>query len=127
MGGETSFTGRKNPLQILNIKYLAYIESKGKTQALEATIAFSKKDETGVHPHNDDPMVITIRCGEWEIKRVLVNQGNSTNILYWEALERLHLNLGDLKPFKGLLVGFSREHVQVKGYITMKTTYGEHD
>lgn len=31
--------------------------------------------------------------------------------MYYEAFERLHLNLDDLKPFKSLLFGFSKEKV----------------
>lgn len=88
-------------------------------------ISFSGKELTNIHPHNDDPVVITIICDKWEIKRVLVDQGSSTNILYWEAFETIHLDLEDLIPFKGSLVGFYVVQVQVKGYITLKTTFGE--
>lgn len=38
---------------------------------------FSKKDATGIHPHNNDSMVIIVKCKDWEIKRVLVDQGSS--------------------------------------------------
>lgn len=48
-------------------------------------IPFSKKDATGIHPHNDVRMVITVRCDEWETKRVLVDQGSYANIIYWDA------------------------------------------
>lgn len=54
-----------------------------------------------------------------------VDQGSSINILYWEAFERLRLDLKDLKPFKVSLVGFSGEQIQVKGYIMLKITFRE--
>lgn len=54
--------------------------SKGETQALKATIAFCEKD--GIHPHNDDHMVIIIKCDEWDIKIVLIDQENSVDIMY---------------------------------------------
>lgn len=47
--------------------------------------------------------------------------------MYWEAFEGLRLDPGDLKSFKGSLDGFSGEHVQKKGYITMNTTFREKD
>lgn len=33
-------------------------------------------------------MVITVRCNNWEIQRVLIYQGRSVNILYWDTFER---------------------------------------
>lgn len=40
----------------------------------EATIIFLEKDAVGIHPHNDDP-AITVKCEDWEIKKVMVDQG----------------------------------------------------
>lgn len=44
-------------------------------------ITLSEKDVVGLHPHNDDPMVITIEIEEWEIKRVIVDQQSSADII----------------------------------------------
>ena len=41
----------------------------------------------------------------------------------WDDFERLYLDPGGLIAFQGSLVGFSREHVQVKGYITLKIMF----
>lgn len=75
----------------------------------EVVITFLEKDASEIHPHNDGPMVIVVKCEEWEIKRVLVDQGSFTNILYWDVFERLRLYPEDLKPFKRSLVEFSGE------------------
>lgn len=72
-------------------------------------------------------MVIIVWCDELEIKRVLVDQGSYVDILYWDAFEKLLLNLEDLRPFKGSLVGYYEEQVKVKGCIMLKTTFGERD
>lgn len=64
----------------------------------EATTAFSEKVVDDIHPHDDDPMVITLRCDEWEIKRVLIDQRSYEYLLYYEAFERLRLDPKDLKP-----------------------------
>lgn len=66
----------------------------------ETEISFSGKDVVGIHSHNDDPTVIIIRCDEWEIRRVIVNQGIYIYILYLGAFKRLCLDLNVLKPFK---------------------------
>lgn len=47
-------------------------------------------------------MVITMKCDDWEIRRILVDQGIFTYILYWDAFERFYLNPNDLKSFKGV-------------------------
>lgn len=104
--GETSFPQREYARQILTIEDLPIDPKKGETKAPEAEISFSKKDEACVHPHNDDPMVITVRCDDWKIKRVLVDQGSSINILYWDAFDRFYLDPDDLKAFKGHWLGF---------------------
>lgn len=68
-------------------------------------------------------MVIIMRCDDWEIRRVLVFQGSSINILYQDAFERLCLNPDDIKSLMGSLAGFYGEHVKVKDYIKLKTTF----
>lgn len=45
-------------------------------------IVFYGKDIAEIHPNDNNPMVIIIRCDKWEIKRLLIDQGNSTDILY---------------------------------------------
>lgn len=37
----------------------------------------------------------------------------------------LQLDPNDIKTFRGSLVGLSGEHIQVKGHLTLETTYGE--
>lgn len=41
--------------------------------------------------------------------------------------ERFLLDLEDLKPFRDSLFGFTRKQVRVKGYITLRITFGEQD
>lgn len=90
-------------------------------------VVFSEEDAFDVHPHNDDPMVITVKYEEWKIKRFLVDQGSFVNILYGDAFERLCLEPEDLKPFQGSLVGLSGEQLQVKGYLTFRISFREQD
>lgn len=100
---------------------------KGKPKAFEREISFSKKDATNIHLHNDDRLVIIGTYVGCEIRRVLVDQGSSAYILYRDAYERLCLNPDDLNPLKGSLVGFCGEQVQVKDYITLRTTFETHE
>lgn len=99
-GEQTSSTSRRYARQVLNIEDLPKELNQGEPKILQIDINFFK-DTIGIHPHNEDPMVITIRCDQWEIRRVLIDQGTSTDILYWDVFERFHLDPDDLKPFKG--------------------------
>ncbi|CAI8583186.1 unnamed protein product [Vicia faba] len=103
---ETSFSRRRYAPQILTINESSTYYNADESEALKFDITFSKKNATSIHPHNNNPMVITIKFDDCEITRVLIDQGRSTNILYWDDLERLCLNLYDLKAFQGSLVGF---------------------
>lgn len=64
----------------------------GNKEAIKSRNTFSKKDVVGIHPHDNDPVVITIGYGEWEIKRVLIDHENFVGILYWNAFERFVWN-----------------------------------
>jgi len=55
---------------------------------------------------------------------VLIDTESSADILYYETFERMGLDPEQLQPFKGTLAGFAGEHFHVRGYITLKTTFG---
>ena len=45
-------------------------------------LSFSDKDKVGtLQPHND-ALVVTLRIGEYDMKRVLIDQGSSAEIMY---------------------------------------------
>lgn len=52
-------------------------------------ISFSQWDVDRILPHEDDPMVISMQIFDWDIKRVLIDLGSSTDIIYREVFERL--------------------------------------
>jgi hypothetical protein len=89
------------------------------TLGQEPNITFPTKDYEGVVPH-DDTMVVTLQIFNWDVKRVLIGPCISVNILYYNAFEKTGLDPEQLQPFKGTLSGFTREHVHVRGYITLK-------
>lgn len=68
-------------------------------------------------------MVSIDRCNDWEIIRVLVDHGSTMHILLWDAFERLHIDPDDLKAFKGSLGWIFRAQVEVKGNLTLMTTF----
>ena len=47
--------------------------------------------------------------------------------MYWEAFKAMQLSNEHLLPYNGTLVGFAGEQVEVMGYTTLLTTFGEKD
>jgi hypothetical protein len=118
-GGESSSSPKKYVRQVMLCQ-----EYGEQTSDREPDISFTTKDYRDVIPHNDDPMVITLQIFKWDVKRVLVDPRSSADILYYDTFDRIGLDPEQLQPFKGTLVGFTGEQVHVRGYITLKTTFG---
>ena len=49
---------------------------------VQLVLSFSDKDKVGtLQPHND-ALVVTLRIGEYDMKRVLIDQGSGAEIMY---------------------------------------------
>jgi len=86
-------------------------------------ITFSDVDRSDIVPHEDDPVVISIIAMERRVHRVLVDQGSSVDVMFWSAFQGLNIPLDQLRPFDGMLVGFSGDPVAVRGYVDLRTTF----
>ena len=54
-------------------------------------------------------MVITTIIHNHIIKRILVDQGSSTYILYDYMTKVMHISMNKLTPYQGNLIGLSRK------------------
>ncbi|XP_057428801.1 uncharacterized protein LOC130722168 [Lotus japonicus] len=88
-------------------------------------ITISMADFEGIKPHKDDPIVVQLRMNSFNVRRVLLDQGSSADIIYGDAFDKLGLTDSDLTPYAGTLVGFAGEQVMVRGYIDLDTIFGE--
>ena len=91
--------------------------------AQHPVIFFTNEDYVGINQNLDDHMVILVVAANFVIKKVLVNQGSLTDLLYLSTLTKLRIPEKYLKSFKGNMVNFSGEQVNVKGYIELLTTF----
>ena len=64
-------------------------------------------------------MVVTLRIRGYDVKRVLVDQGSSAEIMYPDLFKRLKLKLKDLAYYDSPLIGFDGKIVFLKGQITL--------
>jgi len=52
-------------------------------------ITFTDDYFHGVDHQQDDCMVITVELENYAVKKVLIDQGNSVDILYWTTYQKL--------------------------------------
>ena len=88
-------------------------------------ITFTDLDFAGTDPNQDDPMVITVELQSFAVKKVLIDQGSSVDILYWKTFRKLQIPIEDLTPYDDPIYGFAGERVPTKGYVDLHTTFGE--
>ena len=82
-------------------------------------LSFSDEDKIGTSQPHDDALVVTLRIGGYDVKRVLVDQGNDAEIMYLDLYKGLRLGLEDLTCYNSLLVGFDGKIVILKGQIRL--------
>ncbi|GAV57527.1 hypothetical protein CFOL_v3_01064, partial [Cephalotus follicularis] len=90
----------------------------------EEVISFSEADYEGVHVPYDDLVVVTLLVGLFTMKRILIDSGSSTDILYKHAFDQLRILADQLKPLKTPLVGFAGEMVHPLGSINLSVVVG---
>jgi len=109
-GGESSSSQKKYIRQVM-----LYEEDNKHSPTQEPDITFTPKECSGMTPHDDDPMVITLQIFKWIVKRVLINPGSSTDIIYHKNFERMGLNYEQMQPFNGTQRVLSQKFATTKG------------
>ena len=69
-------------------------------------IGFSEEDARRLHHPHDDALVVSIRVGDYNTHRVLVDNGSSADILYYPAFQQMRIDKEWLVSTNTLLVGF---------------------
>uniref|UniRef100_A0A2N9IQ60 Uncharacterized protein n=1 Tax=Fagus sylvatica TaxID=28930 RepID=A0A2N9IQ60_FAGSY len=87
-------------------------------------IVFNNQDLEGVQLPHSDALVITLRIGEFDVKRVLIDPGSSVEIMYESLFRGLGLGKKDLSRTEGPLSGFSGETVIPSGKVTINVRAG---
>ncbi|GAV72478.1 hypothetical protein CFOL_v3_15966, partial [Cephalotus follicularis] len=95
-----------------------------KTGGDEEVIIFSEADYEGVRLPHDDPVVVTLLVELFTMKRILIDIGSSTDILYKHTFDQLRIPTDQLKPVKTPLVGFTGEIIHPLGSINLSMVAG---
>ncbi len=68
--------------------------------------------------------MVKLRIGDLDVKRVLIDQGSCSEIMYPNLFHGLGLKQSDLQPYDAPLVGFLGESIWPMGRITMTVHTG---
>jgi len=66
---------------------------------------------------------LTRTLNQLAVKKVLVDQGSSVDILYWATYQKLQLSDTAMVPYDEPINGFSGEQVSTRGYIDLHTMF----
>ena len=73
---------------------------------LSLVMGFPDEDKIGTIQPHDDALVITLRIGGYDMKRVMVDQRSAAEIMYADLYKGLNLKAEDLTPYSSPLVSF---------------------
>ncbi|XP_030945796.1 uncharacterized protein LOC115970281 [Quercus lobata] len=88
---------------------------------------FLEEDKEGTFQPHDDALVVTIRIGGYDVKRILVDQGNEEKIMYPDLYKRLNLKFNDLERYDLSLIGFDGRMVVPHGMIRLLVQVGDEE
>ncbi|XP_028080043.1 uncharacterized protein LOC114281690 [Camellia sinensis] len=81
---------------------------KGKTEEKDI-LTFSSKDLERIQVPYNDALVVTLRVKDFDIKRILIDQGSSVEIMYYDTFKQMKLEDKDLAHATSPLVGFNSQ------------------
>ncbi|XP_015960106.1 uncharacterized protein LOC107484011 [Arachis duranensis] len=123
-GGGSSNSARKR-------SFRAICSVNGPQQEAEMTnqqpqVTFTRADFNSSIQNLDDPVVVTLQLGDLLVRKVLLDPGSSTDVLFYSTFQKMKLSDNMLQSTEGDLVGFSGERVPILGSVWLQTKLGEH-
>ena len=91
---------------------------------LSLVMGFSDEDKIGIIQPHDDALVITLRIGGYDVKRVMIDQGSAAEIMYPDLYKGLNLKAKDLTPYSSPLVSFEGKIIIPKGQVRLLVQTG---
>ncbi|GAV90555.1 hypothetical protein CFOL_v3_33964, partial [Cephalotus follicularis] len=89
-GGDDSNARKAYGRQSLAVQQVSH-SKRLRTGGDEEVISFSEADYEGVRLPHDDPVVVTLLVELFTMKRILIDNGSSTDILYKHAFDQLRI------------------------------------
>ncbi|XP_030936110.1 uncharacterized protein LOC115961238 [Quercus lobata] len=94
-------------------------ESKKAKKMALPMLGFLDEDKVGTIQPQNDALVVTLRIGGYDVKRVLVDQGSAMEVMYPNLYKGLNLKPKDLTAYDSPLVSFKGKTVTPRGQIRL--------
>ena len=78
-------------------------------------LGFSDEDKRGTIQSHDDALVVTLRIGGFDVRRVLVDPGIVVEVMYLDLYKGLKLRPEDLTAYNSPFISFEGKTVVPKG------------
>ena len=78
-------------------------------------LSFSDEDKLETIQPHDDALVVTLRIGGYDVKKVMIDQGSAAEIMYPDLYKGLGLKLENFTAYSSPLVSFEDKMVVPKG------------
>ena len=91
---------------------------------VRSALSFLNKDKVRTIQPYDDTVMITLRIGGYDVKRVMVDQDSGVEIMYLDLYKRLNLKPENLIAYDSPLVSFNGKVVISKGQIRLPIQAG---
>ena len=129
VGGTTttrsSKKARKTYLRMVqNVQLTAFVSKIARRES--PIIGFSEEDARRLHHPHDDALVVSIRIGDYNVHRMLVDNGRSTDILYYPTFQQMGIDRTRLILTNAPLVGFGGTRAFPLGAVTLSVTAGDY-
>ena len=82
---------------------------------LPLVLSFSDAEKLGTIQPHDNALVVTLRIGGYDVKRVMIDQGSVAEIMYPDLYKGLGLKPENLTTYSSPLVSFEGKMVVPKG------------
>ena len=116
------------PSRVMFVAWLSIKDnnSEPKRARIESplVLGFLADDKIGTIQPHDDALVVTLRIGGYDVKRVLVDQGSAVEIMYPDLYKGLNLKPEDLTAYDSPLVSFEGKTITPKGQIRLPIQTG---
>ena len=128
--GGTTTTGsskkaRKTYLRMVqNVQLTGFVPKIARRES--PIIGFLKEDARRLHHPHDDALVISIRVGDYNMHRMLVDNGSSANILYYPVFQQMGIGRERLILTNTSLVSFGGTRVLPLGAVTLSVMVGDY-
>ena len=99
-------------------------KSKRAKRDVYLMLSFSEEDKVGTIQPHDDTLVITLRIGGYDVKRLMVDNGSGVEIMYPDLYKGLNLRPEDLTVYDSLLMSFEGKMVTLRREISLPVQAG---